>query len=101
MSSHFSPARGGSYLSPSQADSAHTPREPLDPSGPCARMGRKLSCCQLSARGDGLCRFGICLGCCQSLDAVSGWQHGHIACLGEQGRPRLAVASFPGAPDST
>ena len=50
-------------------------------------MGQEVSCCQLTAHGDRLCLLGICLGCCQSLDVVSGWQRGHAVYWRMQGGP--------------
>lgn len=54
---------------------------------PRGRLGCAVSCCQPGARGNRLCRCGICLGCCRRLDAVSGWRFGHIVCSGEQAVP--------------
>lgn len=68
---------------------------PGESSGSCVRMGQEVSCCQLRAHGDGLCLLGICVGCCQSRDAVSGRQHGHTAYLRMQGGP-AGLASFSG-----
>lgn len=64
-------------------------------SGPPARMGVKSAArCQLRAPGDGLCCFGVRLGCCQHLDPASRWRLGHTACSGGQGHPQPHVAAF-------
>lgn len=62
---------------------ARAPSGPLSPPAPVPGWAwRELL--QLGAHRDRPCRCGVCLGCCQRLDAASGWQLGTLRVLGSR-----------------